>query len=351
MAKRCYYEILGVEKAATEETIKKNYRKLAMLYHPDRNPDNREAEDKFKEAAEAYEILSDPAKRQRYDRFGHEGLKGSDFQGFSSFDDIFSNFNDIFSDFFGTRHQGRSRTRTSARPGADLRYDLTISFMDAAMGVAMDIDVAKNITCQECSGTGSEPGKKPIICSRCNGRGQVLQSQGFFSISSTCPQCHGHGQMITHPCPSCRGSGRTKITKTVNLKIPAGVETGSRLRLRSEGEAGENGGPNGDLYVFLDVEPHEFFDRQDDNLYCQISISFTQAALGTKVEIPTLTGSEKLKIPKGTQPGAIFRLKGKGISHLRGAGRGDQIIETVVTIPKDLTKRQEELLNEFASLE
>jgi len=351
MAKRCYYEILGVEKTASDETIKKSYRKLAMLYHPDRNPDNREAEEKFKEATEAYEILSDAAKRQRYDRFGHEGLKGSDFQGFSSFDDVFSNFNDIFSDFFGTRHQGRSRARSSARQGADLRYDLSISFMNAAMGVSMDIDVNKNTTCQECNGTGSEPGTKASICSRCNGRGQILQTQGFFSISSTCPHCHGHGQTITHPCHECKGSGKTKITKTVNLKIPAGVETGSRLRLRSEGEAGENGGPSGDLYVFLEVEPHEFFDRHDDDLYCQISISFTQAALGTKVEIPTLTGSEKLKIPKGTQPGTIFRLKGKGISHLRGAGRGDQIIETMVIIPKELTKRQEELLNEFASLE
>jgi len=351
MTKRCYYEILGIEKTASDEIIKKSYRKLAMLYHPDRNPDNQEAEEKFKEATEAYEILSDHAKRQRYDRFGHDGLQGSDFRGFSSFDDVFSNFNDIFSDFFGTGHQGRSRTRSSVRPGADLRYDLTISFMDAAMGISMDIDVPKNAVCQGCNGTGSEPGKQPITCSRCNGRGQILQTQGFFSVSSTCPQCHGYGQMITHPCPACKGAGRTRITKTVNLKIPAGVETGSRLRLRGEGEAGQNGGPSGDLYVFIDVEPHEFFERQDDNLYCQISISFTQAALGTKVEIPTLTGSEKLKIPRGTQPGAIFKLKGKGIPHLRGAGRGDQIIETVVTIPQNLTRRQEELLNELASLE
>ncbi len=351
MVKRCYYEVLGVEKTASEEIIKKSYRKMAMLYHPDRNPDNKEAEEKFKEAAEAYEVLSDPEKKEIYDRYGHDGLSGSGFRGFSGFEDVFSSFNDIFSDIFGAGGAGRSRGRTAARAGADLRYDLSISFMDAAMGMSMDIDVAKSALCQECSGSGSEPGTKPTLCPRCHGRGQVVQSQGIFSISTTCPQCHGQGQIITNPCKTCRGAGRVRATKTVNLKIPAGVETGSRLRLRGEGEDGINGGPSGDLYVFIQVEPHEYFDRRGYDLYCRVPITYIQAALGAKIDIPTLTGSEKLKVPKGTQPGAIFRLKGKGIPHLRGMGRGDQIIETVVTIPTDLNRKQEELLNELAKLE
>jgi molecular chaperone DnaJ len=350
MIKRCYYEVLGVERTASDEIIKKTYRKLAMLYHPDRNPDNKDAEEKFKEAAEAYEVLSDPEKRQIYDQYGHDGLSGSGFHGFSGFEDVFTSFNDIFSDLFGGG-PGRGRTRTAARAGADLRYDLNISFMDAAMGIAMDIDVAKRAVCRECGGNGSEPGKKPAVCPRCHGRGQVVQSQGIFSISTTCPQCHGQGQMITHPCKSCKGSGRTSVTKTVNLKIPPGVETGSRLRLRGEGEEGDYGGPNGDLYVFINVEPHEYFERRGYDLYCRVPITYIQAALGAKIDIPTLTGSEKLKIPKGTQPSAIFRLKGKGISHLRGMGRGDQIIEAVVTIPTELTRKQEELLNELAKLD
>jgi len=351
MIKRCYYEVLGVERAASDETIKKSYRKMAMLYHPDRNPENKEAEEKFKEAAEAYEVLSDPEKREIYDRYGHDGLNGSGFRGFSGFEDVFSSFNDIFSDIFGTGPGGRARSRTAARAGADLRYDLKISFMDAASGISTDIDVAKSAVCHECSGSGSEPGTKATVCPRCHGRGQVVQSQGFFSVSTTCPQCHGMGQMITHPCKSCKGTGRVNVTKTVNLKIPAGVETGSRLRLRGEGEEGDYGGPNGDLYVFIHVEPHEYFDRQGDDLYCRVPITFIQAVLGAKIDIPTLTGSEKLKVPKGTQPGAIFRLKGKGIPHLRGMGRGDQIIETVVTIPTELTRKQEELLNELAKLQ
>jgi molecular chaperone DnaJ len=349
MSKRCYYECLGVERSATEEEIKKNYRKLAMQYHPDRNPGDKEAEEKFKEAAEAYEVLSDREKREIYDRYGHEGLNGIGFRGFSGFDDIFTSFSDIFEDIFGFG-SGRSRTRSAQRSGADLRYDIKISFMDAAFGTTTDIEVAKAERCNECRGSGAAPGTAPETCSQCRGRGQVTQSSGFFTISSTCPQCRGQGKVITKPCMSCRGTGRSRITKTVQLKIPAGVETGSRLRLRGEGEEGEFGGPSGDLYVFIHVEPHELFERKDNNIYCQIPISFVQASLGATIEVMTLNGTEKLKIPKGTQSGTIFRLKGKGIPHLQGFGRGDQIIETVVKIPTNLNRKQEELLKEFAKL-
>ena len=231
-----------------------------------------------------------------------------------------------------------------------MRYDLQITFMEAAFGLTRDITIEKLERCHECDGSGSAPGTAPEICSRCRGRGQVTQSSGFFSISTTCPNCRGQGQTITHPCKSCRGGGRERVSKTVQIKIPAGVETGSRLRLRGEGEQGDYGGPNGDLYVFIHVQDHEFFQRSDDDIICRVPISFVQASLGDNIEVPTLTGTEKLKIPRGTQTGKIFRLKGKGIAHLRGFGRGDQIIETVVTIPTNLNKRQEELLREFARI-
>jgi len=349
MTKRCYYEILNVSRGATEEEIKKSYRRLAMQCHPDRNPGNREAEEKFKEAAEAYEVLSDPQKREIYNQYGHEGLSSSGFRGFSGFEDIFSSFGDVFGDIFGFSN-GRTRSRTSARAGADLRYDLQITFMEAAFGLTRDITIEKLERCHECGGSGSAPGTAPEVCSRCRGRGQVTQSSGFFSISTTCPNCRGQGQTISHPCRNCRGGGRERVSKTVQIKIPAGVETGSRLRLRGEGEQGEYGGPSGDLYVFIHVQDHEFFQRSDDDIICRVPISFVQASLGDNIEVPTLTGTEKLKIPRGTQTGKIFRLKGKGIAHLRGFGRGDQIIETVVTIPTNLNKRQEELLKEFARL-
>jgi molecular chaperone DnaJ len=348
-SKRCYFEILGVERSAAEDEIKKSYRKLAMQYHPDRNPGNREAEEKFKEAAEAYEVLSDPQKRDIYNRYGHEGLNGAGYRGFSGFEDIFSSFGDIFGDVFGFS-SGRSRSRTAAQAGADLRYDLRISFMDAALGTSTEIELEKYTLCTTCRGSGCAPGTSPQICSRCNGRGQVMQSSGFFSISSTCPQCRGQGGVIATPCQECSGGGKVTTEKTVQLKIPAGVETGSRLRLRGEGEEGVYGGPNGDLYVFIEVEPHETFERNGDDVHCRVPITFVQAALGGSVEVPTLTGKEKLKIPRGTPTGKVFRLKGQGIAHLRGYGRGDQIIETVVTIPSNLTKKQEELLREFDRL-
>jgi len=347
MTKRDYYEVLEIDRHATDDEIKKNYRRMAMQYHPDRNPGDKAAEENFKEAAEAYEVLSDAQKREIYDRYGHEGLSNSGFQGFSGFEDIFSSFGDIFGDIFGFSN-GRSRSRTAARAGSDLRYDLKISFTDAAFGISKEIDVQKLDRCHECNGTGAAAGTSPEACPRCLGRGQVTQSSGFFSISSTCPQCRGQGQVIKSPCSVCRGAGREKTSKLVQVKIPAGVDTGSRLRLRGEGEQGEYGGPNGDLYVFIFVEEHEFFKRSEDDVYCRIPISFVQAALGANLEVPTLTGTERLKIPRGTQSGKIFRIKGKGINHLRGYGSGDQIIEAVVVVPTNLSKRQEELLKEFA---
>ncbi|MCL5808742.1 MAG: molecular chaperone DnaJ [Deltaproteobacteria bacterium] len=347
--KRDYFEILGVERNASEEEIKKSYRKLAMQFHPDRNPGNREAEESFKEAAEAYEVLCDPEKRDIYTRYGHEGLSGVGYRGFSGFEDIFSSFGDIFGDVFGFS-TGRSRSRTGAMAGADLRYDLRVSFMDAALGATTEIHLQKYVLCSSCRGSGCAPGTSTQVCSRCQGRGQVTQSSGFFSISSTCPLCKGQGGVITDPCPECSGGGKVRTAKTVQLKIPAGVETGSRLRLRGEGEEGQHGGPNGDLYVFIEVEEHELFERSGNDIFCRVPITFTQAALGGSVEAPTLTGVEKIKIPRGTQTGRIFRLKGKGIANLRGYGRGDEVIETVVTVPTNLTKKQEELLREFDKL-
>jgi molecular chaperone DnaJ len=348
MTKRDYYEILGLPQTASNEEIKKNYRKIAMQSHPDKNPGDKKAEERFKEAAEAYEVLSDKQKREIYDHYGHEGLSNSGFRGFSGFDDIFTNFSDIFEDVFGFGNaRGRGRSRSAARAGADLRYDLKISFLEAAFGLTTTIDLEKLNTCSKCHGSGAAAGSSPETCRTCQGRGQVLQSSGFFTISSTCPHCGGHGKVIAKPCSHCRGMGKEKIAKSVQLKIPAGVETGSRLRLRSEGEAGDQGGPSGDLYVFLHVEDHDFFVRSGDDIICRVPISFVQAALGATIEVPTLEEKEKIKIPKGTQNGKTLRLKGKGIPHIRGYGRGDQIVEVFVQIPIDLNKKQEELLREF----
>ncbi len=348
MTKKDYYEILCVAKTATDDEIKKSYRKIAMQCHPDKNPGDKQAEERFKEAAEAYEVLSDRQKREIYDHYGHAGLSNTGFQGFSGFDDIFSNFGDIFEDVFGFgQTRGRGRSRSGARAGADLRYDLRITFLDAAFGVTKTIDLEKLNTCSGCEGTGAAPGSSPSTCPTCHGRGQVVQSSGFFTISSTCPHCHGQGKFITKPCNICRGTGKERKLKQVELKIPAGVETGSRLRLRSEGEAGEMGGPNGDLYVFLQVEEHDFFVRDQDDILCRVPITFVQAALGATIEVPTLKDTEKIKIPKGTQNGHLFRLKGKGIPHVRGYGRGDQIIEVHVQVPTQITRKQEELLREF----
>ncbi|MBW2038849.1 MAG: molecular chaperone DnaJ [Deltaproteobacteria bacterium] len=348
MANRDYYEILGVPRNASEEEIKKAYRRMALKYHPDRNPGDKGAEERFKEASEAYEVLRDPKKREIYDFYGHEGLKSTGFTGFRGFDDIFSSFSDIFEDFFGFSPRSSSRRGVA---GADLRYDLKISLFDAAFGMETEIEILKRGRCEVCNGTGAQPGSTPQTCPHCYGRGQVNRSHGFFTISTTCPYCHGAGRVITNPCKACGGAGVVKKRGKVSLRIPPGVDTGSRLKLRGEGEGGERGGPPGDLYVIIYVEPHEFFEREGDDIICRVPIPFTMAALGGEVDVPTLDGTKKIQIPRGTQPGEIFRLKGEGIPHLNGRGRGDQINEVVVQIPKKLTKRQEELLRGFASLE
>jgi molecular chaperone DnaJ len=348
MEDKDYYKILGVSRDATEEEIKKSYRKVAMQYHPDRNPENKEAEEKFKIASEAYEVLRDPEKRQIYDHYGIEGLRGTGFTGFRGFDDIFSAFGDIFEDFFGLG--GTYKRRSRARAGADLRYDLKISFHDAAFGKEFEIDIPKNVPCDVCNGTGAKLGTHPANCPNCKGTGQVTRSQGFFTISTTCSRCGGEGKIVSHPCKDCRGSGKIKKNKRVQIRIPPGVDTGSRLRIRGEGEEGERGGPAGDLFIFLYVEPHEFFSRDGDDIVCQIPISFTQAALGAEIEIPTLNGKRNLIIPKGTESGEVFRVKGEGFQKLRGYGRGDQVIQVVVRTPKNLTTRQEEILREFEEI-
>ncbi|MGA1876012.1 MAG: molecular chaperone DnaJ [bacterium] len=350
MVKKDYYEVLEVSRSATPEEIKKAYRKMALQYHPDRNPDNPEAEEKFKEASEAYEVLSDPQKRSLYDRYGHAGLKDTGFTGFSFDDlfgsDIFSSFSDIFGDIFGTRSRRTHRYRPSR--GADLKKNVSISFREAAFGVETDIEVDRYETCQTCQGTRTKPGTSPKVCKSCGGRGQILHTQGFLSISTTCPQCRGEGQIIETPCPDCQGLGLFPRKRKLHIKIPAGVDSGSQLRISGEGALGENNGPPGDLYLFIEVKEDEFFSRHGDDVVCRVPISFTQAALGSEVEVPTLNGTHKLHIPKGTQSGTVFRIKKAGFPNVYGKGKGDQQIQVIVQVPTALTKRQEELLREFA---
>ena len=340
-----YYQILGVSRNATAEEIKKSYRKIAMQYHPDRNAGDKEAEEKFKLASEAYEVLRDPEKKEIYDRYGKEGLKGTGFTGFRGFDDIFSAFGDIFEDFFGFGTTQRARSR--ARQGADLRYDLKITFLEAAFGKETEVEIPKTVTCDACQGTGAEAGTHPVTCPKCRGTGQVTRSQGFFMISTACPQCHGEGQYIRSPCKECRGKGRIRKNKKIQIKIPPGVDTGSKLRIRGEGESGERGGPPGDLFVFLYVEPHEFFTRNGDDILCQVPISFPQAALGTELEIPTLSGKTVLKVPRGVESGEMLRIRGEGFPRVRSPGAGDLIVQVVVKTPRNLTPRQEQILREF----
>jgi molecular chaperone DnaJ len=347
--KRDYYEVLNVSRNATDAELKSSYRKLALQFHPDRNPGDTVAEEKFKEAAEAYEVLRDSQKRAIYDQYGHSGLEGSGFSGFGGFEDIFSSFGDIFEDFFGFSSHRRSRSR--AQRGADLRYDLSLKFMEAAFGTETEISVDKAEYCSSCSGSGCEPGTHPETCPQCGGSGQVSRTQGFFTVRTTCHSCRGTGQSITHPCAECRGAGQVMVTKKVSVKIPAGVDNGSRLRLTGEGGPGTFDGPPGDLYVFVHVEPHEFFERRDDTIICQLEISFVQAALGDKIQVSTLDGEKPLEIPKGTQPGDIFTFSGEGIPSLRTRRRGDQIIQVDVKTPTGLTRKQESLLREFAKLE
>jgi molecular chaperone DnaJ len=345
--KRDYYEILGVQKNVSEPELKKAYRQKALQYHPDKNQGNKESEEKFKEASEAYEVLKDTEKKNLYDRFGHEGLKGAGI-GFSGFEDAFSSFGDIFEDFFG--FGGRSRSGNAAHQGADLRYDMKISFLDAAFGKELDISVEKKVECSACNSTGAKPGTSPETCSHCHGVGQISTSQGFFSIRTTCPNCHGQGQAIKTPCKDCRGAGSVLRPKKINVKIPAGVDNGTRLRLQGEGEPGKFAGPPGDLYVFLRVEPHDFFERNKYDIYCKVPVSISQAVLGADIEIPTLNSSHKLRIPRSTQSGTIFQLEGAGIQHIKGYGRGNQIISVFVKTPTRLTKQQEELFRELAKI-
>lgn len=350
MAKRDYYEILGVKRDAQEQDLKKAYRQLAIRYHPDKNPGSKEAaEEKFKEINEAYDVLSDPQKRQRYDTFGHAGVGAEGAGGFDfsrgGFGDIFG---DIFEDFFGGQ-TGRARVRPER--GADLQYHLQIDFEEAAFGKETKIRIPKWDLCSECRGTGAKSSGGIRACPTCNGAGSVRFQQGFFTISRTCSHCHGEGRIISDPCPKCHGKKRVHRDKTLSVKIPAGVETGNRLRLSGEGEPGLNGGPPGDLYVVLTVKDHPVFTRDDDDLLCDVQISMSQAALGAKIEVPTLIkGKVQLKIPPGTQHGRVFRLKGLGIANPRGHRIGDQRIKVHVHIPTNLTSRQRELLEEFSRL-
>lgn len=347
--KRDYYEVLGVSRDASDSDIKKAYRRLAMQYHPDRNPDNPEAEVKFKEAKEAYEVLSDSSKRGAYDQFGHAGVDGSaggfgpgGAQGFSGFADIFG---DMFGDIFG--QAGGGGRRSSVQRGADLRYNLEISLEQAARGTEVKIKIPTLKECETCHGSGAKPGTSPVTCDACHGTGQIRMSQGFFSIQQTCPRCHGSGKIIKDPCPSCHGAGRIKEHKTVLVKIPAGVDTNTRIRLSGEGETGINGGPPGDLYVVIQLKSHPIFARERDDLHCEMPVSFTTAALGGEVEIPTLDGTARLKIPTETQTGKVFRLKGKGIKHLNGAGYGDLLCHVMVETPVNLTEEQKNLLRQL----
>jgi len=347
--KRDYYEVLGVSRNADDNELKANYRKLALQFHPDRNSGNKEAEEKFKEASEAYEVLRDPQKRNIYDQFGHQGLEGSGFSGFSGFEDIFSSFGGIFEDFFGFSNGRRSRSRT--QKGADLRYDLTLSFMESVFGTETEIDLEKMEVCPLCEGDACEPGTQLETCWQCDGTGQVSRNQGFLTVRTTCNNCPGNGQTIPHPCNNCRGAGQIRVSKKVGVKIPGGVDNGSRLRLTGEGEAGIYGGPPGDLYVFIHVESHDFFKRNNTDVICQVEISFIQAALGDTMKVPTLNGNKSLKIPKGTQSGDLFSFRGEGIPSLRTNKRGDQIIQIAIKTPTNLNKKQEALLKEFAKIE
>ncbi|MBW2076626.1 MAG: molecular chaperone DnaJ [Deltaproteobacteria bacterium] len=351
-SKRDYYEILGVSRDSDAEEIKKAYRKLALQYHPDRNPGDKEAEERFKEAAEAYEVLRDGEKRRIYDLYGHAGLEGTGFTGFGGFEDIFSAFGDIFEDFFG--FGGRRSRRTGVRRGNDLRYDLELSLEDAYGGKEEELVFDRWESCEQCGGSGMEPGTKPETCSNCQGRGEIVRSQGFFQIRTTCSRCGGTGRIIVDPCKQCQGKGKLRVERRVLVKIPPGVDTGTQLRIRGEGEPGEAGGPQGDLFVVIYVKEHPFFVRDGDDLRCQITISFIQAALGTEVSIPVLHSDEEknIAIPEGVQPEEIIRLKGMGMPSLgRGKGYGDLFVKIIVKIPTRVSQKQRELLAEFAELE
>jgi molecular chaperone DnaJ len=353
VTRRDYYEILGVAREATEQEIKSAYRKLALKYHPDRNPGDKPAEDRFKEAAEAYSVLADTEKRGLYDRFGHAGVSGAgagagagfDPTIFADFSDIFAGLGDVFGfgDIFGSR-----RRRTGPQRGADLRYDLEITFEESARGAETTIQIPREETCETCTGSGAAPGTTAETCSQCRGSGQLRYQQGFLTVARPCPNCRGTGKTIAKPCASCRGAGRIGRERKLTVKIPAGIATGQRLRLYGEGEHGSAGGPAGDLYVVVHVQEHSFFHREDDDLYCELPIAFPTLALGGTVRVPTLDGREELNIPSGTQPGARFKLRGKGMPNVSGRGHGDLHVIARASVPKKLSKEQKQLLEELA---
>jgi len=359
MAKKDYYEVLGVVKSASADEIKKAYRKLALKYHPDRNKGNKDAEAKFKEASEAYHVLSDKERRVNYDQFGHAAFEGAGGRGgFSNFDfsnafsDIFGSdiVEDIFEGFGGSGR--RRRRRTSDYRGEDLRYDLSISLENAYKGKKQELSFTSTETCSKCKGSCAEPGSKPISCSTCGGQGRVRSSQGFFTIQQTCPECSGSGEKISNPCKDCRGIGKKQTRKKISTNIPKGVDDGTRIRLSGKGEAGVKGGENGDLYIFVSVDSHSIFKRSEENLFFEFPISFTDATLGTTVEVPTIDGGKaKVKIPPGTQHGKQFRLKGKGMPIIRGKDFGDLYIRIITEVPTSLTKEQKNLLEQFKKLE
>jgi len=352
-AKRDYYEVLGVARDASEKDLKKSYRQLALKNHPDRNPGDKEAEQRFKEAAEAYQVLSNDDKRGMYDRFGHDGLQGAGYQGFSGgVDDIFSAFGDMFSDLFGFGGgTGRRRGGNGPARGSDLRYDLVISFNSAVFGTTEEITLAREEDCSTCAGTGGKSGTSPESCATCGGHGQVIQQQSFLQIRTSCPSCGGAGQRYAEACEDCEGRKRVVRERELSVTIPAGVDDGMQLRLSSEGEPGVRGGPPGDLYVVLRVQPHDIFERHGDDVVCRLDISFSQAALGDEMLVPTLDGEEDITIPAGTKTGSLLRLPGQGIPNVRSGNRGDQVMQAFVNTPTSLNDRQKELLREFAAID
>ena len=357
MAKRDYYDVLGVNKNSSPEDIKSAYRKLAVKYHPDKNPGDKSAEDKFKEASEAYGILSDKSKKENYDNFGHAAFENGGsgqggFGGFGGFNG--SDFSDIFEDFFGDFGGGRrkSNRRNSSNRGSDLRYDLSITLEEAYAGKKQNIQFSTSEKCNTCKGNGSKPGHSPDRCTYCGGNGRVRTNQGFFTVQQTCPQCAGSGEEITNPCNDCNGQGNKQTSKKLAVTIPQGVDDGTRIRLSGKGEAGTRGGANGDLYLFINVKSHELFKRSDENLFFECPISIADAALGTTIEIPTIDGGKaKIKIPEGTQSGKQFRLRGKGMPYMRGSGNGDLYVQIETEVPVSLNKKQKELLEQFREIE
>jgi molecular chaperone DnaJ len=345
---RDYYEILGLTRGASPEEIKASYRRLALRYHPDRNPGDKVAEEQFKRVSEAYQVLSDSEKRQLYDLYGHEGLAGLEMEGFGSFDDIFGSFGEIFEDFFSFGRQRRRSRRP--RPGADLTQPVTLTLEDVVQGVDTTLEVERRVVCRRCGGNGMEPGSAREQCPRCQGRGQVRQTRGMLRISNTCPKCHGVGSIVSSLCTGCRGTGMVKEKKQMQVRIPRGVDSDTRLRLRGEGEAGTQGGPPGDLYLEVKIAPHPLFTRQGKDLFYRARVSFVEAALGTEIQVPTLSSATRLVIPPGTQPGATFRLPGEGLPGLRGHSRGDLVVELQLQTPTRLSPQQEKLLQEFLEL-